>query len=150
MAMNAASLKNLKSWPKGVSGNPSGSRVPAELRGISSLTQTEVTKIISKYARMIRSELELIKDDPSLSAFDVCVISIFQQSMKFGDFQRLSFLLDRAIGKAPVAVEDDESNNAREELTRLSMKELLTLVKNNLPEDNNEIASQAPCETTET
>lgn len=127
--------ENLKPFPKGVSGNPGGfTKLREDLRGIKSLTQLEVCKLVSKYARSTRLELDDRKLDPATPALELAIASIFLESIKKGDFMRLGFLLDRAIGKVPEMIEDDEVKDEREELQKLSMKELLTLVKTNLPE----------------
>lgn len=135
--MNAPNLKNLRPWVKGQSGNPKGTRlIPDNLRGILSLNQLEVTKLISKYARMTRKELLVcIKESPDLPSLDLAIANIFNQSIAHGDFSRLGFLLDRAIGKVPPVVETEEEYDERAELQKLSMKELLTLVKTHMPEE---------------
>lgn len=130
----AQQLKNLKPWPKGVSGNPSGKwSLPEDLKGIRNLSQLETTKIISKYARMLLVELNERLKDPKTPVLELAIASIFSKSIAQGDFMRLSFLLDRAIGKVPVTVESDEDVSERDTLAKLSMNELLTLVKENLP-----------------
>ncbi len=133
---NSASLKNLRPWVKGQSGNPGGvPQLPPELKAIKSLTQIEITKLISKFARMSPSQMFVAMKDPNNSIIELTICSIFQQSLEKGDFTRLSFLLDRCVGKVRDVVEDDESLDERQELQKLSMKELLTLVKDNLPEE---------------
>jgi len=123
---------NLKPWPKGVSGNPGGQyKLPAELKAIKALTHREVNRLISRYARMNQAEIESSIQDENLPILDVAICSVFQKSVKFGDFTRLSFLLDRCVGKAKEIVPEDDD---REELQKLTMNELLMLVKTNLPE----------------
>ena len=125
-------ISNLKPWKPGQSGNPSGrQKLPEELRAIKALSPTEVCRIVSKYARMTRIELQKSIDNPDIPMIDLTICSIFAQSAKNGDYQRLAFLLDRAIGKVK-EMEHDE--NDREELQKLSLNELLALVKDNLPE----------------
>ncbi len=133
MAAHPNSLKNLRPWPPGVSGNGGKGRnpVPEELRGIRSLTQGEVTKLISKYARMSQDEIELHLELKNVPVLELGFCSIFKKSIELGDFTRISFLLDRCIGKVK-EIEPEETE--REELAKLSLNELLTLVKNNLPE----------------
>lgn len=122
--------RNLKPWPKGVSGNPGGNpKLPEELRAIKSLTQIEACKLISKYARLSRGELEAAVQDPQTPVIELAIASIFAQSIKQGDYTRLSFLLDRAIGKVRDVSPDDESADARTELRVLSTEELLRLVQ---------------------
>ncbi len=132
--MHANSLKNLKPWQPGQSGYAGrGNKLPENLRGISSLTQLEITKLISKYARMNVDELSAAKEE-KLSVLELAFISIFEKSMEDGDFSRLAFLLDRCIGKAPTVVEDGEASEELDELKKLSLNQLVKLVQSNLPE----------------
>lgn len=130
-------IANLKPWPKGVSGNAGRtvrSKLPEELRGILSLTQFEVTKLISKYARMTDAQGLKAVSNPELPKLDRAILAILDKSIQKGDFTGLSFLLDRAVGKPLVTAEDDESREEREQLGKLSLNELMALVKTNLPE----------------
>jgi hypothetical protein len=93
-------VEHLKPFVKGQSGNPGGMpRIPDHLRGIASLTQGEVTKIVSKYARMTCGELQAVGDSADTPVLEVAIASVFMQAIKHGDYTRLAFLLDRAIGK---------------------------------------------------
>lgn len=132
---NINAARNLVSWKPGQSGNPSGRpKIPEALRGIHSLTQPEVCKIISKYARMEKAELIGASENPKTSALELCIASIFVACIKTGDYTKLSFLLDRAIGKVPVIEETDEDKAARQEIQSLSNDELIRLVTEKLPE----------------
>lgn len=73
-------------------------------------------------------------DNPETPAIEAHVASIFMHGIKHGDHLRLSFLLDRAIGKVPIAVEDDEDRAARREIEDLSDEELIRIVAEKLPE----------------
>lgn len=132
----AAVPKQLTPWPKGVCGNPGGRpSLPPELKAIKSLSQIECCKLVSKYARMSKLEVEECLLNPSIPAIELAIASIFIQAIKKGDFFRLGFLLDRAIGKVPEQMpseDDDEQLNA---LRSLPMRELLTLVQKTLPEE---------------
>jgi hypothetical protein len=134
-------LKALKSWQKGQSGNPNKiySRLPAELLAIKSLSGKEVLKLVSKYARMTFSQLLAALGDKHTPVLELAIAEVFKMSLEKGDYTRLSFLLDRAIGKVKeIEPEDDEEVDAIEEVKNLSMAELLTLVKTNLPGDKHE------------
>ncbi len=128
--MNA---RNLKPWKPGQSGNPTGmARVPDHLRGVASLSPLEVVKIVSKYARMTRAELQVAATNPDTPMLEVAIASVFAQSAKTGDYQRLAFLLDRAVGKVPVVQETNDELEARRELQNLTTSELLQLVRDNV------------------
>lgn len=119
----------------GVSGNPSGRPIlPDELRAIRSLNQVEACKLISKYARMTKDELLKAVDDESTPVIELSIASIFSKCVENGDYTRLSFLLDRAIGKVPSIAESDEETLARAEIQSLSDQELLRLITEKLPE----------------
>lgn len=128
------SLNNLRPWPKGVSGYAGRKKLPDGLRDILSLTNLEANKLISKWARFTKADLDIHLKDPKTSLLELSIGRIFQESIRCGDFAKLAFLLDRAIGKTPVAIDDDETADARDDLAKLSMGELLTFVRENLPE----------------
>ncbi len=130
-------ISNLKPWQPGQSGNPSGvAKLPAELRCIRSVSRPELSKLISKYARMPAEESEAIALDPATQPIERTIINIWKhaQFSKTGDFTRLAFLMEMAIGKVPIAVEDDEDRAARKEIEELSDEELVKLVVAKLPE----------------
>lgn len=126
--------ENLRPWQKGQSGNPGGRpRLPEELRAIKSLTHTEVCKLVSKYGRMKPDDLEACIAARQIPMVEMAIARIFEESAKKGDFMRLAFLMDRAVGKAPVAEIGDEDAEAMKEISELSDQELLRLVKEKLP-----------------
>ena len=131
----AGNIANLKPWPKGVSGNPNGTRrIPDDLRSVDSLSQKEITKLISKLARMSDEEALVYLSNPKLPKLHRAMMSVLDRSIENGDFTRLSFLLDRAIGRIPVIVEDDEDLSERAELSKIPLREFAKLILNNLEE----------------
>lgn len=134
-APELTTAKNLTPpWRPGQSGNPSGKpKLPEELRGIHSLTQLEVNKLVSKYARMTKEEILVVIKDSNTPMLELCIARIYTRASKFGDYSRLAFLMDRALGKIPVAEDTDEDKEARKEIESLSDQELLRLVVEKLP-----------------
>jgi hypothetical protein len=110
-----------------------GRRLPDNLRGINSLTPLEVTKLISKYARMGYGEVALILQEKKVTVLELAFCSIFMESIKKGDFARISFLLDRACGKVPVMIDDDENILERERLSQIPLNELIELAQKKFP-----------------
>ncbi len=122
-------------WKPGQSGNPTGRpKIPEHLRGILALMPDEVSRMIAKYARMDRAELGLMLETKAMPMLEACIAKIFQESYAKGDFTRLSFLLDRAIGKVPAVQPTDDEAAALQEIRDLSNEELIKLVKEKLPE----------------
>lgn len=97
MARNTSGLK--PPWPKGVSGNPNGRpSLPAALKAVRAFTADEIERIIAKYMRLSKGELQrLLKEESdSLPMFDAMICSILANAYKTGDFSKLNFLLDRS------------------------------------------------------
>lgn len=91
-------------WRSGVSGNPGGRpRVPEELKGIQSYSTEEVRKLISKTGRMDDEEARVANLNACTSRLEKALIKCWGQAVEKGDVNRLEFLLNRSIGKAPLA-----------------------------------------------
>lgn len=114
----------------GQSGNPLGRpKLPESLSFIREMTVDEIKRTLAKYMRMTRAELQVAIQDAATPAFDLMVASGIAQGIKTGDYSKISFLLDRTIGKPGPAGEYEE-----DELSKLSTAELVQLVKEKLPE----------------
>lgn len=126
---------NLKPWNPGQSGNPSGRvKIPEELRLIKSLSSLEVNKLISKYGRMNLAALLAADTDPETTVIDLSIIAVFKKAFEKQDYTALSFLLERSIGKVPLAPEEtDEEKAARDEISNLTDIELARIVAEKLP-----------------
>lgn len=85
---------------KGQSGNPGGRKpLPPELKAIRELTGHEIKRIIAKFSHMSKAEIEAAVEDPNIPMLHLCVASIMIKSAEHGDYGRLSFLMDRSVGK---------------------------------------------------
>lgn len=94
------------------------------------LTRGKVKKVIDKFLAMPREDLEIILADKKTSALELMIGSTIVSCIKAGDYSRLEALLSRAVGKVKEEIENDEENvDVKEEISKLSMHELLTLVK---------------------
>jgi hypothetical protein len=121
-------------WKPGQSGNPSGRPpLPPELRDIVALSGQEVRRVIARYARMNRAELQEAIQKPEIPVLDLYIASILAQGIKLGDFARLAFLLDRTVGRAPTEdPAEAEEDEARARLESMPENELIDVVREHL------------------
>ncbi len=123
-----------KRWAKGQSGNPTGgTKLPPELRAIQALSQPEMARLVAKYARMSPTALEAMVEAKQAPMLELVIARIFQEAAKAGDDRRLSFLLDRAIGKVQALEPETDETAAIREIENLSDQDLIKLVKDKLP-----------------
>ena len=71
------------------------------------LNQHEVDLSLSKMLYMSQVELRNLINDPQTTALQLLVARILEKGIETGDHTRMSFLLDRTIGKVPVIQEID-------------------------------------------
>ena len=126
-------------FKKGDSGNPKGRPpLPPELKAISPFTASELSRIISKYGRLTKGVLYEVLENPATPVMDLSVCKLFEKCLVEGDYARLNFLLDRCIGKPPVAEPLDSDGN---DLSAVPTAELLQLIKRAIPDIKNQIES---------
>ncbi len=117
-------MKNLKRWPKGVSGNPNGRpKLPQDVVEARKLNRNEVERILTRHVRMTKTELESAQKDPNTPALENLIVGVLLEGMKSGDHVRLNFLLDRLIGKPTEHVELEQRTISHNEIFAL-VKEL--------------------------
>lgn len=83
---------------------------------------------------MTRDELQQAIQAPSTPVLEMAIASIFAQSIKQGDYTRLAFLLDRAIGKVPQVILSDEQEQ-KAALSELPRADLLQIIKSELEKE---------------
>lgn len=121
--------KNLRPFKKGQSGNPGGrKRLPEDLRAFEPLTREECNRLIAKYARMTKAGLTAAIQSVEIPMLELTIASILAQAAKGGDYSRLSFLLDRAIGR-PVPVDEKQPQSIDEPLTKDQLKGLVQIAR---------------------
>lgn len=119
--------KYLKPFPKGVSGNPSG-------RPKGYLTKAQVEAMFQKFSVKNREELQAVVEDKKSSMLEIMIASVMIKAAKDGDYQRVQFLLDRAIGKVKDVVEQTNIDGGVKDLVdSVSTDDLLKLVVNDKP-----------------
>lgn len=94
-----------KPFPKGQSGNPSGSSARArDLRAIAALTTAELDQIGAFLLKGTRDDLKEIHRDPTASIILVWTASLIVASMQKGDPSFWKALLERLIGRCKETV----------------------------------------------
>lgn len=117
----------------GSSGNPSGRpKIPQEIKDAQKLTQTRFVILVNKYLNMNREELGLAAQDAKTTTLELIVLKVIQQAIARGDQIRLTFILDRLIGKVPTIVDLDVNPATIETIKDFQSKtteELLAILK---------------------
>ena len=97
--------KNTKFKP-GVSGNPGGRKAePKELREAKAMTKAQAQELLVIFMQMDIDDLEAILRDKKRKVIEHIIGRIALMAIKHGDHARLSFVLDRLIGKVKDEVE---------------------------------------------
>jgi hypothetical protein len=73
--------------------------MPLDLRTVKEMTPSFVKKVIAKLAEMTREEMDVWVESGKLSNLERMVAAIIVRAIAEGDHNKLSFLLDRTIGK---------------------------------------------------
>ena len=85
-----------RNFKKGTSGNLLGPpKIPEDLKAARSLTRVELERILNKYLHMTKDEIMDAVQDDGTTALELMVASLVKNSIVFGDYKRVSFLLDR-------------------------------------------------------
>lgn len=96
---------------------------PPELRAARSLTRTELEATLNRYLYMTTEELLAAWGAPSTTMLDRMVITVIKTAIEDGDATRLSFLLDRVVGRPKDAVDPLEGMDLR----RLSRAQVIAI-----------------------
>lgn len=115
-----------RDWKPGESGNPNGRPpLPPEIREARKLTTAEFIRVANKLLDMTKAEVVALQKAPDSSIMESILASILVKGFNEGDASRLTFFLDRLLGKVKDRVElsgDNEKPVVIEE--RLSLEEM--------------------------
>lgn len=103
-------------------GNAGGGRPKSLLR------RADVQAIIGRISKMSRNELQKLVDDMDAPILEVTLAGIYMKAASDSDASRMSFLLDRSVGRVVDVVEmrsSDQYEETASERRRLA-KEMLT------------------------
>lgn len=100
-------------WKPGFCPNPLGRpKTPEDLKEIKKFTKQEIDRCLNDCLQLTADELRKIKEDPQSTMLQLFVISVIANGIKKGDHQRLSFLLDRLIGKSKEYIDITTNNES--------------------------------------
>lgn len=116
----------------GQSANPGGRpKSPPDLLEARKLTRFELERILNKYVHMTKAEIVKAAQDPNTTALELMVSSLISKGVNFGDYKRISFLLDRlgfvvpkevnisGADGGPIKTETVPSEQLKEEINKL-------------------------------
>lgn len=112
-------------FKKGQSGNPSGR--PKDL-----LTKDKVNAVLARFSDLTKEELKGVLDSKKSTMLEVMIASVMMKAAENGDPIRLDFLWNRSIGRVKEEIEIIDTE--REELSKLTLKELVIYTQQTLPE----------------
>jgi phage terminase small subunit len=127
------SLKNLKMFKKGQSGNPLGGKLhnPA-LRALRSFTNETFREVLELVLTGNQAKLSDIIIDPSSTNLEVLIAKAFQNAIKSGDFHLVERIAERLLGKVPDTIKIGKITNAKEIISdadKEEIKQILTKIK---------------------
>jgi len=109
-------------WKAGQSGNPAG-----RPKGI--IRRDDIQALLGKFWNLDREALHAIVANPRSSMGDIMVASVMAKAAKDGDYARLSFLLDRMIGRPTETVEQTIITDKDSELRKVGEDDLAALLR---------------------
>ena len=124
--------KGFKSGGRDWKPGETGHQLPSDLRRARRLNKVEFERIANKYFYSSKEEIAKAMSEEGVPAIEFAVCKVIVEAAKHGDTKRLSFLLDRLLGKPKESIEisrpkDDVSELGDEdienELARLSKYE---------------------------
>lgn len=81
---------------------------------------------MGRFWNMTRDDLRSVVENQKSTMGEIMVASVMAKAAKDGDYARLSFLLDRAIGRAKV---EDEEDQGRPDLTPETREKLIAVLR---------------------
>lgn len=121
--------KNLKPFPKGVSGNPQGARLHDPVKkAIRRLTNIEVAEVMSLVLAKDLKGLQAIAKDPTSTVLKVWVASTAIKGIQRGDGHMLNVLLNRTSGAPAIRLEHTGADGAPIQTAALTSEERKKLI----------------------
>jgi hypothetical protein len=92
--------KSETSWKPGESGNPEGRvKLPEDIRTAKKLNKIELERLLNLYLTLSDDEIKARLSTSETPQLEKMIASIVTKAIDHGDQQRLTFILDRLVGK---------------------------------------------------
>lgn len=93
-------MENSGQWKPGQSGNPEGrTKLPEDIRAAKKLNKIELERLLNLYLTLSDEEIKTRLLDNKTPQLEKMIASIVCKAIDSGDQQRLTFILDRLVGK---------------------------------------------------
>lgn len=79
--------------------NKGRKKLPADLKAANTLTKSKLEGLLNLHLWMTERQLAKVVDDPRSPMISRAIASIITKAIENGDDRRLTFILDRLIGK---------------------------------------------------
>jgi hypothetical protein len=86
--------------------------LPEDIKQIRKLNRDDFERILNKFLGLDITKMTMILKDPTTTILELMVGKICLEAIKTGDQVRLSFILDRLLGKVPSNLNISGSSDA--------------------------------------
>lgn len=104
--------------------NRGNNRLPADMTQANKLTKARLEAIINKYLWMSKDQLQEAVQGPDTPMIDIAIASIITKAIEGGCDKRLTFILDRLIGKVKEEIDIKTYMHGLQGLTEKQMVDL--------------------------
>lgn len=108
-------------WKPGQSGNPTG-------RKKAKISHDTLRELIERLMLMSVAEIDSLVADPKTTMIEMQFAQVMRVAVQDGDYSRLSFLLDRYVGKVP-DVRENHNHNHDEKLDQEPVEKLYQFLR---------------------
>ena len=103
-----------------------GGRIPNDLKKANALTKERLDGLLNKHLWLTKDQAIDLINDPTTPMIELLIASIVDKALIHGDDRRMSFILDRLIGKVKETI---DINSYMSNLQKLTESQVIDLGK---------------------